>query len=174
MLTGTTGLTKFKTGKARCPNRLQFFHRFLLFSVRIKMKLFLSKSSENQKNMLLKKILFLMKRQKIEEEEKKSFWRWKKSKLIFWSLRVENVAAGSDSKHRKSFFCSPPVSFWTLTTESTQHQIQLWCICRHCLLSTHTSKSNSTLGTHLHAMITTHHFDFDVRIWPISALMSIT
>ena len=39
---------------------------------------------------------------------------------------------------------------------------------RHCLLSTHTSKSNSILGTHLHAMIRTHHFDFDVRFWPIS------
>ena len=34
---------------------------------------------------------------------------------------------------------------------------------RLCLLSTHTSKSNSMLGTHLHAMIRTHHFDFDVR-----------
>ena len=34
---------------------------------------------------------------------------------------------------------------------------------RLCLLSTHTLKSNSTLGTHLHAMIRTHHFDFDVR-----------
>ena len=34
---------------------------------------------------------------------------------------------------------------------------------RHCLLSTHTSKSNLMLGTHLHAIIRTHHFDFDVR-----------
>ena len=34
---------------------------------------------------------------------------------------------------------------------------------RHCLLSTHTLKSNSTLGTHLYAMIRTHHFDFDIR-----------
>ena len=33
----------------------------------------------------------------------------------------------------------------------------------HCLLSTHTSKSKSILGTHLHAMIRTHHFDFDIR-----------
>ena len=34
---------------------------------------------------------------------------------------------------------------------------------RHCLLSTHASKSNSTLGSHLHAMIRTHHFDYDIR-----------
>ena len=34
---------------------------------------------------------------------------------------------------------------------------------RHCLLSTHTSKLNLTLGTHLHAMIRTHHFDYDIR-----------
>ena len=33
----------------------------------------------------------------------------------------------------------------------------------HCLLSTHTSKLNSTLGTHFHAMIRTHHFDYDIR-----------
>ena len=32
---------------------------------------------------------------------------------------------------------------------------------RHCL--TDTLKSNFTFGTHLHAMIRTHHFDFDVR-----------
>ena len=31
---------------------------------------------------------------------------------------------------------------------------------RQCL--TDTSKSNSTLGTHLHAMIRTRHFDFNV------------
>ena len=42
---------------------------------------------------------------------------------------------------------------------------------RHYLLSTHTSKSNLTLGTHLHALIRTHHIDFDVRFWPKSALM---
>ena len=34
---------------------------------------------------------------------------------------------------------------------------------RHCLLSTHASKSNLTLGTHLHDMIRTHHFDLDIR-----------
>ena len=45
---------------------------------------------------------------------------------------------------------------------------------RHCLLSTHTSKSNLTLGTHLHALMRTHNFDFNVRFWPISALMWIT
>ena len=45
---------------------------------------------------------------------------------------------------------------------------------RHCLLSTHTLKSNSTLGTHFDAMIRTHHFDFDIRFWPIKALMSNT
>ena len=44
---------------------------------------------------------------------------------------------------------------------------------RHCLLSTHTSKLNSTLGTHLDAMIRTNHdYDFSIRFWPISALMS--
>ena len=32
---------------------------------------------------------------------------------------------------------------------------------RHCL--TDTLKSNSTLGTHLHAMIRAHHFDFEVK-----------
>ena len=32
---------------------------------------------------------------------------------------------------------------------------------RHCL--TDTLMSNLTLGTHLHAMIRTHHFDFDIR-----------
>ena len=40
---------------------------------------------------------------------------------------------------------------------------------RHFLADT--SKSNSSLGTHLHAMMRTHHFDFDVRFCPISALM---
>ena len=34
---------------------------------------------------------------------------------------------------------------------------------RHCLLSMHTLKLNLKLGTHLHAMIRTHHFDFDAR-----------
>ena len=34
---------------------------------------------------------------------------------------------------------------------------------RHCLLSTHTHKLNSMLGSHLLAMIRTHYFDFDVR-----------
>ena len=34
---------------------------------------------------------------------------------------------------------------------------------RHCLLSTHTLESNSTLGSHLHAMKRIHHFDFDVK-----------
>ena len=38
----------------------------------------------------------------------------------------------------------------------------------------HTSKSNSTLGTHVHAMIMSHHFDFEIRFWPIRALMSKT
>ena len=41
---------------------------------------------------------------------------------------------------------------------------------RNCLLST---QSYSTLGTHLHAMIRTHHFDFDIRFWPVSTLKSI-
>ena len=40
-----------------------------------------------------------------------------------------------------------------------------------CLLSIHLSKSNLTLGTHLHAMIRTHHFDLDIGFWPISTLM---
>ena len=61
--------------------------------------------------------------------------------------------------------------YWTHITESIQLWIQLWCICQ---LSTHTLKSNSTLGTHLHAMIRTHHFDFDIRFWPICARMSKT
>ena len=34
---------------------------------------------------------------------------------------------------------------------------------RQCLLSTHTSKSNTMLSTHLHAMIRTYHLDFNVR-----------
>ena len=34
---------------------------------------------------------------------------------------------------------------------------------RHCLLSTHTLKLCSTLGTHLHTMKRTHHFDFEIR-----------
>ena len=45
---------------------------------------------------------------------------------------------------------------------------------RHCLLWTPVSKSNSTLGVHLHAMLRTHHFDFDFKFWPISALMAKT
>ena len=45
---------------------------------------------------------------------------------------------------------------------------------RHCLLSTHTFKSHSTSGTDLHTVIRTHHFDFDIRFWPISALMGKT
>ena len=45
---------------------------------------------------------------------------------------------------------------------------------RHCLLSTYTSKSNLTLATHLHAMIRTYHFDFDIRIWSINTLLSKT
>ena len=45
---------------------------------------------------------------------------------------------------------------------------------RHCQLSTHASKSNSTLGTHLHAMIRTYHFDFNIRFRPISALENLT
>ena len=41
---------------------------------------------------------------------------------------------------------------------------------RPCLLSTHTTKLNLTLGTHLHAMISTHHcysmlgFDLSVHL----------
>ena len=34
---------------------------------------------------------------------------------------------------------------------------------KNFLLSTHTSESNLTLGTHLLGMIRTQHFDFDVR-----------
>ena len=45
---------------------------------------------------------------------------------------------------------------------------------RHCLLSTHRSKSNLMLGTYLHAAIRTHHFDFVIRFWPINTLMSKT
>ena len=45
---------------------------------------------------------------------------------------------------------------------------------RHSLLSAHTSKSNSMLGTNLYAMIRTHHFDFDLRVLPISARMTKT
>ena len=41
-------------------------------------------------------------------------------------------------------------------------------------MSTRALKSNLMLGTHLHAMIRTHHFDFDIRFWPISALTSKT
>ena len=33
----------------------------------------------------------------------------------------------------------------------------------HSLLSTHTLKSNLTLCTNLHAMLRTHHFDFNIR-----------
>ena len=44
----------------------------------------------------------------------------------------------------------------------------------HCLLSIHTTKLNLTLGTHLPSMIRNHHFDFDIRYWPISALMAKT
>ena len=35
---------------------------------------------------------------------------------------------------------------------------------------TDTSKSNSTLRIHLHAIIRTNHFDFDVRFWHIRAV----
>ena len=45
---------------------------------------------------------------------------------------------------------------------------------KHCLLSTYTSMSTSMLGTHLHTMIKTRHFDFGIRFWPISAPMSKT
>ena len=37
---------------------------------------------------------------------------------------------------------------------------------RHCLLSTHTWKLNLTLGTHLHAMIRTYHFDLALGFDP--------
>ena len=42
---------------------------------------------------------------------------------------------------------------------------------RHCLLSTHKLKTNLMLGTHLHALIRTHHFDLDIRFLAISTLM---
>ena len=34
---------------------------------------------------------------------------------------------------------------------------------RHCWLSAHKMKTNLMLGTHLHVMIRTHHFDLDIR-----------
>ena len=34
---------------------------------------------------------------------------------------------------------------------------------RYCQLKTCISKSNLTLGTHLHSMIRAHHFDLDIR-----------
>ena len=43
---------------------------------------------------------------------------------------------------------------------------------RQCL--TDTTKSKSTFGTHVYAMIRNHHFDFEVRFWPISAHTSKT
>ena len=36
------------------------------------------------------------------------------------------------------------------------------------------NEANVTLGTHYHAIIRTHHFDFDIRFWPISTLVSKT
>ena len=46
---------------------------------------------------------------------------------------------------------------------------------KNFLLSTHTSESNLTLGTHLLGMIRTQHFDFDVRFRPtVCTLLSKT
>ena len=62
-------------------------------------------------------------------------------------------------------------TLWTHITENTEHRIQLWCICwQHKAPNTYIED----LTSHLHAMIRTHNFDFDVRFWPISAFMSNT
>ena len=55
------------------------------------------------------------------------------------------------SDHRNIWLKVPNVEF--------DFDVSVW----HCLLSTHASKLNSTLGSHLHAMIRTHHFDYDIR-----------
>ena len=53
-------------------------------------------------------------------------------------------------------------AFWTrIKVANVKFDFDVSVDSRHFL--TDTSKSNSTFGTHLHTMIRTHHFDFDVR-----------
>ena len=100
--------------------------------------------------------------------------------LVFWSFFESASTFKSDTSLCRSFWI---VRYLTLTTRKDHRHISLKVpnvefnfnvSVRHCLLSTHTLKSNSMFGTHLHAMIRTHHFDFDVRLCLISALMSKT
>ena len=73
---------------------------------------------------------------------------------------------------RKSpFMFNIPSGHLPLTVPNVKFNfdVSVW----HCLLSTPTSKLNSTLGTHLHAIIRTHHFDFDGRFWPTHMLKTL-
>ena len=62
-------------------------------------------------------------------------------------------------------------SSWTRITESTQRLIRLWHMCWQ-----HTAPNTciTNLVSHLHTIIRTHHFNFDVRFWPITTFMSKT
>ena len=63
---------------------------------------------------------------------------------------------------------------WTQRLKVLNVKFDFYVFVRHCLLSTHRSKSNSMLVTYLHAVIRTHHFDFVIRFWRIITLMSKT
>ena len=63
------------------------------------------------------------------------------------------------------------IASWTHITESNERRIQLWCICWQ-LAAPNTCIKNLT--SQFHALIRTHNFDFDIRFWPIGALMSKT
>ena len=62
--------------------------------------------------------------------------------------------------------------YWDTLSEKLFLAANFQVSVRQCLLSTDTFKSNSMLGTHLHTMIRTHHFDFNIEFKPIGALMS--
>ena len=72
------------------------------------------------------------------------------------------VSSRFGTKHKEHFyhdlFCLEHLSLKVLNVE---FDYNVSVDSRHCL--TDTLKSNSTLGSHLHAMVRTHHFDFDIR-----------
>ena len=94
--------------------------------------------------------------------------------LIAWLYECRHDGASQGSKdlltsnHQKLHH---PLfqALWTHITESTQRRIWLRCMCWQHTVPNHCMES---LTSHLCNIIRTHHFDFDVRFWPISALMS--
>ena len=83
------------------------------------------------------------------------------------------TASHSSVCHRTFDWCllEWTTSSWTHITESTEFWIWLQCICwQHVAPNTYIE----FLTSNLHAMIRTHNFDFNIRFWPISALMSKT